>query len=91
MDVAEDEVKELYIEWSRNGKSIQTKRNSIDHKSQSVKFYDKFKLTSNLQYDTLNKTWIPDISILTLFSNKEQVGSVQFDLANYIGRTKADE
>ena len=65
--VAVTEPQDLYIEWTRHGKSIKTKKQTVDTTMIEPKFRDRFSMSSGFKYDSATQTYLPDISEITLY------------------------
>lgn len=74
------------VEWTRNGKSITTKKVTVDGQTTEPKFKDRFSMGSNFKYDNSTGTYLPDMSELTLFCEGKKVGTCMLDLVSYIDR-----
>lgn len=84
--VAVNEPQDLYVEWTRHGKSIKTKKQTVDQTLVEPKFRDKFSMSSGFKYDTYTQTFLPDISEIALFCENQKVGACAIDLVQYIDR-----
>ena len=78
------EPQDLYVSWSRHGKSIKSKKHTVDNNIIEAVFKDRFSMMSGLRYDTSTQTFLPDISELTLFCENRKVGTCTVDLVQYI-------
>ena len=74
------EPQDLYIEWQRHGKSIRTKKQTVDQNIVEPKFKDRFSMSSGFKFDVATQTFLPDISEITLFCENKKVGSCAIDL-----------
>ena len=84
--VAVSQPQDLYIAWTRNGKSIKTKKQTVDATTVEPRFKDRFAMNSGFRYDGYTQTFLPDISELTLYCENQKVGTCSIDLASYIDR-----
>ena len=84
--VVVNEPQDLYVEWTRHGKSIKTKKQTVDQTLVEPKFRDKFSMSSGFKYDTYTQTFLPDISEIALFCENQKVGACAIDLVQYIDR-----
>ena len=79
----------LKVKWAWKDKKTMTKELSVDHNNREAKFNAKYKITNGkFTFNTSEESWVSTSlsqSSLTLFCDGETVGSVQFDLVNYIG------
>ena len=78
------EPQDLQVEWSRAGKSVRTKKHTVDTQIREAKFKDRFMMSSGFKFDVSTQTFLPDISELTLFCEGQKVGTCTVDLAGYI-------
>ena len=80
----------LIFEWIRKGNSQKSKEIDIEPHQRSVKIDNENLAYKNtgFNYDTVHDTWLPDINELILYCNKEMVGTVKFDLANFVDKPK---
>ena len=49
--VAVKEPQDLHVEWARNGKSIKTKKRTVDTTLIEPKFQDRFTMDSSFKFD----------------------------------------
>ena len=84
--VSVTEPQDVWVEWTRHGKSIKTKKQTVDTTTIEPKFRDRFSMSSGFKFDTATQTFLPDISELTLFCENQKVGTCAIDLVQYIDR-----
>ena len=89
--VAVTEPQDLQIEWRRAGKSVRTKKQTVDHQLKEPKFKDRFTMSSGFKFDAVTQTYLPDISELTLYCEGKKVGTCTVDLASYIDKKAEQE
>ena len=74
------EPQDLYVEWTRHGKTVKTKKKTVDRTITEPKFSDRFNMNSSFKYNTTTQTFLPDISEITLFCENQKVGTCAIDL-----------
>lgn len=84
--VAVTEPQDLYVQWTRHGKSIKTKKQTVDQTIVEPKFRDKFGMSSSFRFDGHTQTFLPDISEISLFCENQLVGTCAIDLVSYIDK-----
>ena len=63
---------EVYIEWQRGEKHIDTKAKDIDPTINIATFNEKFQMKTGLDYDVATKQFLPKKSVLALFRKKDK-------------------
>ena len=86
------EPTEVFIEWQRGSKHIDTKVKELDPQQQHlVVFNEKFQMKTALEYDLINKEFLSKKSVLALFRKKDKqlLGQTDFDLSIYANKGKS--
>lgn len=86
-----DEPTEVYIEWQRGGRSIDTKVKDIDPSSNMGIFNEKFQMKTALDFDAGSNMFLSKKSVLALFRKKDKklLGKTDFDLSIYANKSKS--
>ena len=83
---------EVYIEWQRGTKHIDTKTREIDPSSSPLAvFNEKFQMKTMLEFDPMTSNFQPKKSVLALFRKRDKIllGQTNFDLSIYANKGKA--
>ena len=83
------EYKDLFVEWSRNGQSIKTKKLSVDENNSRVLFskgQGKFTINASFYRQQSDGNWRVDKNTLTLVVGGATIGVCTLNLSDYIGR-----
>ncbi|CDW73810.1 UNKNOWN [Stylonychia lemnae] len=85
-----EEPTEVYIEWQRGGKHIDTKSRDIDPSQSSAMFNEKFQMKTVLEFDPSTNLFLKKHSVLALFRKKDKklLGQTDFDLSIYANQNK---
>ena len=76
----------MHVEWIRHGKSIKTKKQTVDQNQIEPKFRDRFSMGSSFKFDSATQTFLPDISEISLYCENQLVGTCAIDLVSYIDK-----